>query len=89
MKEFGDFPLSGMTDVRTRGIFKAWRERLAVTSRRSRISLAGCNEAEIATITGHSLRSVRAIIDTHYLARDPALGESTITKLKGRTKTPD
>jgi hypothetical protein len=33
-KEFGDFPLSGMTDVRTRGIFKAWRERLAITSRR-------------------------------------------------------
>ena len=34
MKEFGDFPLSGMTDVRTRGIFKAWRERLALASRR-------------------------------------------------------
>ena len=33
-KKFGDFPLSGMTDKRTRGIFKAWRERLALTSRR-------------------------------------------------------
>ena len=33
-KEFGDFPLSAMTDNRTRGIFKAWRERLAVSSRR-------------------------------------------------------
>jgi integrase len=54
-----------------------------------RLALAGCTEAEIATITGHSLRSVRAIIDTHYLARDPALGESAITKLEGRTKTPD
>jgi hypothetical protein len=44
---------------------------------------------EIATITGHSLRSVRAILDTHYLARDPALGESAIRKLETRTKSPD
>jgi integrase len=55
----------------------------------TRLALAGCTEAEIATITGHSLRSVRAILDTHYLARDPALGESAITKLEQRTKTPD
>ena len=27
-KTFGDFPLSAMTDNRTRGIFKAWREKL-------------------------------------------------------------
>jgi integrase len=55
----------------------------------TRLALAGCTEAEIATITGHSLRSVRAILDTHYLARDPALGESAIMKLERRTKTPD
>jgi integrase len=55
----------------------------------TRLALAGCTEAEIATITGHSLRSVRAILDTHYLARDPALGESAITKLERRTKAPD
>jgi integrase len=55
----------------------------------TRLALAGCTEAEIATITGHSLRSVRAILDTHYLARDPALGESAITKLEQRTKTPN
>jgi hypothetical protein len=35
-------------------------------------------EAEIATITGHSLRDVRSILDAHYLARDPALAESAI-----------
>ena len=52
----------------------------------TRLALAGATEAEIATITGHSLRSVRAILDTHYLARDPALGESAITKLEQRTK---
>jgi integrase len=52
----------------------------------TRLALVGATEAEVATITGHSLRSVRAIIDTHYLARDPALGESAIAKLeRGKT----
>jgi integrase len=55
----------------------------------TRLALVGATEAEIATITGHSLRSVRAIIDTHYLARDPALGDSAITKLERRTNFPD
>jgi hypothetical protein len=31
---FGDFPLSALGDKRTRGIFKAWRAKLAVSSRR-------------------------------------------------------
>ena len=35
----------------------------------TRLAMAGCTEAEIATITGHSLRGVRAILDTHYLSR--------------------
>jgi hypothetical protein len=30
---------------------------------------------------------VRAIIDTHYLSRDPALAESAIRKLESRTKS--
>jgi integrase len=33
-KKFGDFPLSALTDRRTRGVFKAWRDQLATTSRR-------------------------------------------------------
>jgi integrase len=33
-KRFGDFPLSGLSDRRTRGIFMAWRDRLAAKSRR-------------------------------------------------------
>ena len=33
-KDLGDYPLSGLTDRRTRGIFMAWRDRLAVNSRR-------------------------------------------------------
>jgi integrase len=55
----------------------------------TRLAIVGCTEAEIATITGHSLRSVRAILDTHYLNRDPALGDSAITKLERGTKIPD
>ena len=33
-KKFGDFPLSALTDRRTRGVFLAWRDQLAITSRR-------------------------------------------------------
>jgi integrase len=49
----------------------------------TRLAIAGCTEAEIATITGHSLRDVRSILDVHYLHRDPALAESAIRKLEG------
>jgi len=59
----------------------------------TRLAIVGCTEAEIATITGHSLRDVRSILDAHYLARDPALAESAIRKLeaghKTGTKTPN
>ena len=44
----------------------------------TRLAIAGCTEPEIATITGHSLRDVRSILDAHYLHRDPALAESAI-----------
>jgi len=39
-KEFGDFPLSGLTDRRTRGIFMAWRDRLASNSGRRQADYA-------------------------------------------------
>jgi integrase len=55
----------------------------------TRLALAGCTEAEIATITGHSLRDVRTILDSHYLHRDPALAESAIRKLEKGTKSPN
>jgi integrase len=53
----------------------------------TRLALAGCTEAEIASITGHALRDVGAILDAHYLHRDPELAEKAITKLETRTKT--
>jgi hypothetical protein len=39
--------------------------------------------------SGHSLRGVRAILDTHYLSRDPKLGDSAIAKLEWGTRSPD
>jgi hypothetical protein len=35
------------------------------------------------------LRDLHAILDMHYLARDPALGENAIRKLERGTKTPN
>jgi hypothetical protein len=55
----------------------------------TRLALIGATEPEIATITGLSLQSVRAILDAHYLNRDPALAESAIRKLERGTKTPN
>jgi integrase len=55
----------------------------------TRLALVGCTEAEIAAITGHSLRDVRSILDAHYLHRDPALADAAITKLERRTNSPD
>jgi integrase len=52
----------------------------------TRLAIEGCSEAEIATITGHSLRDVRSILDAHYLHRDTAMAESAISKLEKRTK---
>jgi len=48
----------------------------------TRLALVGCSEAEIASITGHSLRDVRSILDQHYLHRDPTLAANAIKKLE-------
>lgn len=48
----------------------------------TRLALAGCSEAEIVSITGHSLNNVHSILDAHYLHRDPALARSAINKLE-------
>jgi integrase len=50
----------------------------------SRLALVGCSEPQIASITGHSLRDVRSILDRHYLHRDPALAMDAIRKLEDR-----
>lgn len=44
---------------------------------------AGCNVAEVASITGHTLRSAQSILD-RYLARTGALASSAILKFEAR-----
>ncbi|MER2265590.1 tyrosine-type recombinase/integrase [Methylobacterium oxalidis] len=55
----------------------------------SRLAKAGGSSAQIATLTGHSLRDVNAILDSHYLHRDPTMAVDAIRKLETRTKIPD
>jgi hypothetical protein len=47
-------------------------------------SLGGA-KAEIATITGHSLRDVRSILDSHYFCRDP-IGDHEIGNRDGEER---
>lgn len=44
------------------------------------LARAGCTEAEIASITGHSLRTVGKILK-HYLPRDSVVARNAISKL--------
>lgn len=54
----------------------------------TRLAVAGCTVPEIATITGHDLKTVETILSRHYLSRTNALGESAILKLdKHRART--
>lgn len=55
----------------------------------TRLAVAGCSEAEIATITGHSMKDVGTILDTHYLHRDAKMAENAIKKLERSMKTPN
>lgn len=48
----------------------------------TRLARAGCTVPEIATITGHSLKDVGAILDGHYLHRDAILASNAIKKLE-------
>lgn len=92
---------SGKRSWTESGFRASWRKACALAGVRdvtfhdlrgtavTRLALAGCSEAEIATITGHSLRDVGAILDSHYLKRDSGLAESAIRKLETRTKTPN
>lgn len=50
----------------------------------TRLAEAGCTVTEIASITGHSLNDVNAILDAHYLSRSQALSDGAILKLEGR-----
>lgn len=51
----------------------------------TRMAEAGATSAEIASITGHSLKDVEGMLDAAYLSRTNALAESAIRKLERRT----
>ncbi len=48
----------------------------------TRLARAGCTVPEIASITGHSNADVSSILDQPYLASDPAIAKSAISKLE-------
>lgn len=55
----------------------------------TRLALAGCSVSQIGSITGHSLKDVEAILDTHYLGGRVELAEQAMAKLEkheARTK---
>jgi hypothetical protein len=51
-----------------------------------RLAIAGASVPQIASVTGHSLKDVEAILDAHYLGRDIQLAEAAVLKLEARTK---
>lgn len=51
----------------------------------TRLALEHASVPEIATLTGLSLIDVQAILDAHYLNRDPALAERAVARLEART----
>lgn len=50
----------------------------------TRLALAGCTVPQIAAITGHSLKDVESILETHYLGGTVDLAEAVIVKLNAR-----
>ena len=47
----------------------------------TRLALAGCTVPQIASITGHSLKDVEAILNAYYLGGAMELAEGAISKL--------
>jgi integrase len=48
----------------------------------TRLALSGCTVPEICAITGHSHAEANAILEAHYLHRDPAIAWNAIRKLE-------
>lgn len=82
------------------GFRKSWRDATAAAkvfgktfndlrgTAVTRLAIAGCTEAQIHSITGHTLSDVRSILQTHYLHHDPAIARAAIRKLERRTSSP-
>ncbi|MAZ17941.1 MAG: integrase [Ahrensia sp.] len=80
------FRASWATAYRNSGLPMAKGEKLHFHDLRgtavTRLALAGCSNSQIAAITGHSLRDVEAILDTHYLGGRVELAEQAMLKLE-------
>lgn len=48
----------------------------------TRLALAGCDHAQIAAITGHSMGQVGAILDQHYISRTALLADEAMANLE-------
>lgn len=48
----------------------------------TRLAIAGCTEAEIASISGHSIGKVRSILEIHYLHYNLEIRQNAIRKLE-------
>jgi integrase len=53
----------------------------------TRLAMAGCSTSQIGAITGHSLKDVQTILDTHYLGGQIELAEIAIEKLERFAKS--
>lgn len=53
----------------------------------SRLKQAGATIEEIAEITGHSTNEVHSILEAHYLASNPDLALSGMSKLESKSRT--
>ena len=49
-------------------------------------AVAGCSEAEIAAIRGHSLKDAGAILDAHYMRRDSRMSDSPSENSKRKSQ---
>lgn len=47
----------------------------------TRLARAGCDHAEIAAITGHSMGDVGRVLDHHYISRNALLADEAIARL--------
>lgn len=52
----------------------------------TRLALAGASVPEIASLTGHSLKDAKDILQTHYLGRDVKLAEAAMRKRERKEK---
>lgn len=76
------------------GAFKAECDRLGIEDRTFhdlrrtavvRLAIAGCTDIEIVSITRHTLKEVKTILEKHYLYLDPQIAINAMRKLENST----